>query len=99
MKSSIFFDYSSCEAVDYLLPQLVDRLGIDKLKEAIHQAFDMQLMNGNNSTLPVLITETCGLALASAELLFLQTGTHPNRKGLVLLLSIKKNVFQIIGDL
>tara|TARA_Y100001968_G_scaffold329129_1_gene377763 strand:- start:466 stop:765 length:300 start_codon:yes stop_codon:yes gene_type:complete len=98
MKGYTDFDFSNCEVVDYLWPQFVDRLGIERSKQAISQTLDMQRMNGNSGTVPILIVDTCGLALASTDTLYLQTGILSNRHGLILLLSIKAKVIQLIGE-
>ncbi len=96
MKNFRPFDFSSYDVVNYLLPQFIERLGVVKSKYAFNQAFDMQRMNGNESTLPVLLTETCGLALASSDSLYSQTGILCSQKDLILLVSIKNRIFQVI---
>ena len=98
MKINTNFDFYNCEVVDYLWPQFVDRLGLERSQHAITQTMDMQRMHGNSETVPILIVDTCGLALASTNLLYLQTGILCSREGLMLLLSIKSRVIQLIGD-
>ena len=48
------FDFVNCEHVNYLWPDLVERLGSAKAQVAVRQAIDLQLMQGNKNTLPVL---------------------------------------------
>ncbi len=98
MNYSSSFNLSNCKVVNYLWPQFVERIGIDKAKRAVEQAFDLQRMNGNCETFPVLLFETCGLALVSNELVSLQTGLPCNRNGIVLILSIRDNLIQLLCE-
>ena len=41
----------------------ISKIGILRAKSAVRQALDLQRMQGNKSTLPILIVETCGTAL------------------------------------
>ncbi len=91
-------DFSFSKPVNYLWPNLNDSLGVEKANEAVHQAIDLQLMNGNISTLPVLFLETCGIALVRIDTLRKQTGVFVVRSRTVLLFSIKMNCFQLINE-
>ena len=60
-------DLASFTPVNDLWPQLVERLGLERSGRAVRQALDLQAMRGDATTLPVLLLETCGLALIHAE--------------------------------
>jgi hypothetical protein len=53
-------------------------------------------MRGHGGTLPVLVTETCGLALASTDLVREQTGLNAHGERMVLLLSTRDQVIQLL---
>ncbi len=92
-------DLQNFEYVEYLWPQLVQRLGIDKSYLGIRQALDMQEMQGSIMTLPVLFYETCGLALIDIDLVSQYLERIPMKTNAVLILSIKVKKLQIIrGD-
>mgnify|MGYP001374934014 CR=1 FL=1 len=98
MNNSLIVDLSNCNVVETLLPELVERIGFEKTKRAINQALDLQRMNSSKSNLPILISETCGLALINVDTFYFQTGILCNRKGVVLLLSIRNNAMQVICE-
>ena len=98
MNNSLSVDFSNCNIVETLFPEFVERIGFEKTKRAIHQAIDLQRMNARERNLPVLITETCGLALINVDTFYSQTGILCNKKGVVLLLSIRTNAMQIICE-
>ena len=91
-------NFSQFLPVYSLWPDLLETIGIERSKQAIQQALDLQRMNGNSSTVPVLIYETCGIALTSIELLYLQTGVPFIGDNNVLLLSIKEKIFQVLSE-
>ena len=99
MNRNLSIDFSNCQVVDYLWPQFVDRLGFNKTKKAVDQVLDLQRMNGTKDTIPVLIVETCGIALARIQLLYIHTGILCDRENMILVLSIKENLLQIISEL
>ena len=74
MSNIVEIDFSSCKPVNYLWPQLVERLGVEVAHNAAQQAFDLQRINGKRETLPVLFAETCGIALIQIDLLRHSTG-------------------------
>ena len=85
--------------VNHLWPTFVERLGTDRSQRAVRQALDLQGMRGHLGSLPVLFTETGGLALASTDLVREQTGLNAHGKDMVLLLSSRTNECQLIwGD-
>ena len=89
-------DFSACELVNGLWPSLVERLGLEKAQRAARQALDLQQMSGHGGTLPVLFCETCGLALASTDLLREQTGLNGHGERMVLLYSSRSQEVQLL---
>ena len=61
-------DFAALVPVNHLWPSFVERLGTDRAQRAVRQALDLQGMRGHPGSLPVLFTETGGLALASTDL-------------------------------
>ncbi len=92
----IDIDFAGCSPVNHLWPQLVERLGIEKAKHAVFQALDLQRMHGIEGTLPVLLVETCGLALVRMDLLRNQIGLPCHGESMVLILSTKEKVVQLL---
>ena len=89
---------NSYTPVNHLWARMVDRLGVENSQRAVRQAFDLQSMRGSNATLPVLFFETCGLALANAELLYQQAGFPFSGKKIVLLVSIREDSYQLLKE-
>ncbi len=89
-------DFASCTPVNHLWPALVERLGSEKAQQAVRQALDLQGMSGQSGSLPVLFVETCGLALASSDLLREQTGLNGHGDRMVLLLSTREQSLQLL---
>ena len=79
-----------------LWPALVERLGLERSQRAVQQALDLQAMHGTAATLPLLLVETCGLALVSMELLRHQLGLVGAGERLVLLLSRRTLTVQLL---
>ena len=98
MTNSSSIDLSKCKLVNHLWPQFVERLGIAKAHIAIGQAFDLQRMQGEKGTLPVLLIETCGLALFSIDALHSQTGLVCHGQGMVLIISTKEKLIQLLKE-
>jgi len=80
-------DLARFTPVNDLWPQLVERLGLERSSRAVRQALDLQAMRGDATTLPVLLLETCGLALIQAEALRAQLGLAGAAESQVLLVS------------
>ena len=89
-------DFAACLPVNHLWPAFVDRLGVDRAQRAVRQALDLQRMRGHDGTLPVLFTETCGLALARTDLVREQTGLNAHGERMVLLLSVREQTVQLL---
>ena len=99
MSNSFFVDFAECSHVNYLWPQFVEMLGLEKAKHAVVQALDLQRMHGDEGTLPVLLSETCGIALLSVELLRCQIGFACHGESMVLMLSTKQKVVQLLQEI
>ena len=96
--NNLNIDFSGYTVVNYLWPEFVNNFGFDKAKQATRQALDLQCMNGNTSTIPILLAETGGIALVNCDIIYLQTGILCNGKNVILILSIKSSLIQIIGN-
>ena len=84
------------EPVNHLWPELVERLGLERSGRAVRQALDLQAMHGTGATLPLLLVETCGLALIGAARLRQQTGLVGAGERLVLLVSQRRLELQLL---
>ena len=80
-------DLARFTPVNDLWPLLVERLGFERSIRAVRQALDLQAMRGDATTLPVLLLETCGMALIQAEALRGQLGLAGAAELQVLLVS------------
>ena len=89
-------DFAALSPVNDLWPVFVERLGMERAQRAVLQALGLQRMRGHGGTLPVLVTETCGLALASTDLVREQTGLNAHGERMVLLLSTRDQVIQLL---
>ena len=89
-------DLARFTPVNHLWPDLVERLGLERSSRAVQQALDLQAMHGTASTLPMLLVETCGVALVQAEQLRRQTGLVGAGERLVLLLSQRSAHLQLL---
>ncbi len=93
---STSIDFARFEPVNYLWPQLIEKLGLDKAQMAARQALDLQSMSGSLKTMPVLLYETCGLALVNIDLFQKNTGFSCHGEGLILILSTKDILVQLL---
>lgn len=89
-------DLAQFSPVNDLWPSLVERLGFERSRRAVQQALDLQAMHGTAASLPLLLVETCGLALVQAEQLRRQTGLVGAGDRLVLLLSQRQSTLQLL---
>ena len=105
ISSNIYMTYLStvnlaeCKPVNYLWPQLVEKIGLEKAQKAARQALDLQRMNGSHKTMPVLLFETCGLALVNVDLVQKNTGFSCHGERLILILSTKDNLVQLLPQI
>ena len=89
-------DFAALTPVNHLWPVFVERVGLDRAQRAVRQALDLQGMRGHSGSLPVLLTETGGLALASIDLVREQTGLNAHGERMVLLLSTREQAIQLL---
>tara|TARA_Y100001968_G_scaffold219117_1_gene201768 strand:- start:160 stop:465 length:306 start_codon:yes stop_codon:yes gene_type:complete len=98
MKYSSFFDFEKCSISNELWPSFINKVGISKAKLAVHQALDLQRMQGKSFTLPVLILETCGTALVDSQVVKTHIGLSCIEKGMLFIYSKKLNSIQLLRD-
>ena len=98
MKYSSFFDFDKCSISNELWPDFINKIGIYKAKLAFQQALDLQKMQGNCFTLPVLILETCGAALVNSQVVKTHIGLSYIEKGMLFIYSKKLNSIQLLRD-
>ena len=98
MKHPLSIQISNCNLSNDLWSTFINHMGLSKAKLAIRQSLDLQDMQGDISTLPVLILETCGSALVRTESLRSLTGLPSFGKGMVLIYSSKSNSVQLLRE-
>ena len=98
MKNSLFIDFEKCFLSNDLWPDFINKIGILKAKSAVSQALDLQIMQGNASTLPVLILETCGVVLVNSQVVKTHIGLSYIEKGMLLIYSNKLRAIQLLMD-
>ena len=98
MKHPLSIQLSNCNLSNDLWSTFITHIGLSKAKLAIRQSLDLQDMQGDISTLPVLILETCGSALVRTEALRSLTGLPSFGKGMVLIYSSKSNSVQLLRE-
>ena len=98
MNKTLTVNFNNCNLSNDLLSTFINNIGLSKAKLAIRQSLDLQDMQGNSFTLPVLILETCGSALVRIEALRSLTGLPSFGKGMVLIYSTKFNLVQLIRE-
>ena len=98
MKNSSFLNFEKCSLSNDLWPDFINKIGISKAKSAIRQALDLQRMQGNTSTLPVLIVETCGTALVNSMVVKNHIGLSYVDQGMLFIYSNKLKSIQLLRD-
>ena len=98
MKNSSFFKFDKCILSNDLWPNFINKIGFFKAKLAVRQALDLQRMQGNSSTLPVLILDTCGTALVNSQVIKTHIGFSYVEQGMLLIYSHKFNAIQLLLD-
>ena len=98
MKNSSFFEFDKCILSNDLWPNFINKIGFFKAKLAVRQALDLQRMQGNSSTLPVLILDTCGTALVNSQVIKTHIGFSYVEQGMLLIYSHKFNAIQLLLD-
>ena len=98
MRSSSFFNFDECYLSNDLWPNFINKVGFINANLAIRQSLDLQRMQGSNSTLPLLIFETCGTALVNSQAVKTYIGLSYLDQGMVLIFSSKLKSIQLIRD-
>ena len=89
-------DLFKCSPVNTLWVDFINDFGLNKAKLAIRQALDLQRMQGDSETLPILITGTCGVGLISHNMIFEILGFAPSDSNLILLYDSKEFKIQLL---
>ena len=98
MKNSSFYDFDKCFISNKLWTDFINNIGLSKAKLAVSQARDLQRMQGNPSTLPILIIETCGAALVNFQVVKNCIGLTYVDQAMLLIYSNKLNAIQLLRD-
>ena len=98
MKNTSTFNFEECSLSNDLWSDFINKFGFIKAKLAVRQSLDLQRMQGSNSTLPVLILETCGTALVNSHAVKTYIGLSYLDQGMVLIFSSKLNAIQLLRD-
>ena len=98
MKNISHFNLDECSLSNDLWPDFINKIGFIKAKLAVRQSLDLQRMQGSNSTLPVLILETCGTALVNSQVIKNYIGLSYLEPGMVLIFSNKLKAIQLLRD-
>ena len=98
MKKISTFSLVQCSLSNDLWPDFINKIGFIKAKLAVRQSLDLQKMQGSDSTLPVLILETCGTALVNSHAIKTYIGLSYLEQGMVLIFSSKLNSIQLLRD-
>ncbi len=94
--SNLQLDLSEYQPVNSLWNDFLETFGQEKASKAIFQAIDVQSMSRKKDTLPTLLIETCGIGLVNIKAIKYQTGLSIHGNNQILLISIKKKLFQIL---
>ncbi len=98
MVNSLPFNLDECSLSNDLWPNFINKIGFIKANSAVRQSLDLQRMQGSNSTLPVLILETCGTALVNSNSVKSFIGLSYLDQGMVLIFSSKLKAIQLLRD-
>ena len=99
MRNSPFIDFQKCFLSNDLWSEFISKIGIIKAQSAVSQAFDLQIMQGNASTLPVLILDTCGIVLVDSQVVKNHIGLSHVEQGMLLIYSNKLKAIQLLIDI
>ena len=93
-----YLDFDKSVLSNDLWPNFVNNIGTMKAKLAVSQALDLQRMQGNPETLPVLILETCGTALVNYQVVKTLIGLSYIESGMILIYSNQLNAIQLLRE-
>ena len=98
MNNNFHFNFDDYSLSNDLWPNFINKIGFIKANLAVRQSLDLQRMQGSDSTLPVLILETCGTALVNSKAVMTFIGLSYLDQGMVLIFSSKLKAFQLLRD-
>ncbi len=98
MNNSSPLNFEQCSLSNDLWPDFINKIGFRKASLAVRQSLDLQRMQGSETTLPLLILETCGTALVNAQAVKNHIGLSYLDQGMVLIFSTKLNAIQLLKD-
>ncbi len=98
MKNTSRINLEKCSLSNKLWPDFINKIGLVNANLAVRQSLDLQRMQGSNTTLPVLIFETCGTALVDSHAVKTYVGLSYIDQGMVLIFSSKLNAIQLLKD-
>ena len=93
-----YLDFDKSILSNDLWPDFVNNIGMMKAKLAVSQSLDLQRMQGNSETLPVLILETCGTALVNYQVVKTLIGLSYVERGMILIYSNQLNAIQLLRE-
>ena len=93
-----YLDFDKSVISNDLWPDFVNNIGTMKAKLAVSQALDLQRMQGNSETLPVLILETCGTALINYQVVKALIGLSYIERDMILIYSNQLNAIQLLRE-
>tara|TARA_Y100001968_G_scaffold21741_1_gene17200 strand:- start:599 stop:895 length:297 start_codon:yes stop_codon:yes gene_type:complete len=93
-----YLDFDKSVLSNDLWPDFVSNIGTMKAKLAVSQALDLQRMQGNSETLPVLILETCGTALINYQVVKALIGLSYIERDMILIYSNQLNAIQLLRE-
>tara|TARA_B100000965_G_scaffold265583_1_gene224325 strand:- start:179 stop:475 length:297 start_codon:yes stop_codon:yes gene_type:complete len=93
-----YLDFDKSVLSNDLWPDFVNNIGTMKAKLAVSQALDLQRMQGNSETLPVLILETCGTALINYQVVKALIGLSYIERDMILIYSNQLNAIQLLRE-
>ena len=96
---NISIELSKFNSVNYLWSETIEKFGFERAKKLLSQANDLQKMNGiKDTTIPIVFSETGGLALISINLIEQKEIMLRNKGNKILIFNPKKKIFQILYD-
>jgi len=98
MNHSDFINFEKSTLSNDLWSDFINKIGLSKARLAVRQTLDLQNMQGNTTTLPVLILETCGSALVDSKSIQSYVGLSCEGNSMLLIYSTKQKTFQLLKD-
>ena len=99
MKNKII-ELSNYNSVDFLWTDIIEKFGLDKAKQIISQAINVQRMQGKKkNTMPIVFTGTGGSALISIESIKKEKSSIDFDETNVLIFNLKEKSFQLLKEI